>query len=215
MTKVKFTFSILLVLTSAIISGQPVGTIANVNENIMYAGIENPIRISVSEIPNDHLKITSSDSLCKIERISRHEYVVTPEKTGSLDLIVMNVENDEVEFIGSYTFRVRHVPSPEISICGKKEGKIQKNIILAAPYILVNSAPHFNYNLEFKVIRFTITYKNGIEQSFVSESNKFTNELVEFIKEMESGQSFTLTEIIIQGPGGQRVFNAGPTFTIN
>lgn len=180
----------------------------------MYAYIENPIAISVSDIPNNHIKVIPSDSLCKIEKINDHLYVVTPAKTGGLDLIVMNIEDDKEELIGRYHFRIRLVPSPEIKLSWQKEGKINKNIIIAMPYVLAEIPASFDYEVRFKVIKFTLTFKNGIDQSFISESNRITDEQLDMIKGMDYGQSFILSDVIIQGPEGQRTLNIESTFTI-
>lgn len=214
MKKVKLLPGILLVVTSAIVSGQKVCTLANLSENIMYAGIENPIGISVSEIPNNHLRIIASDSLCRIEKVNDNVYLITPLNSGALNLMVLNMENDTQEVIGSYPFRVKLVPMPDIFIAGQKGGKIFKSLIFAMPYILAESPGFFTYDAKYRVNSFNITFTTDTDQSFSSNSNRLMAEQLDVIAEMEAGQSFFLSDIVIQAPEGNRVLQDTIVYTI-
>ena len=217
MKTVKLILGILLVYASTTISGQKVCTIANLCENILYRGIKNPIGISVSDIPNDHLKIILSDSLCKIEKLNNNNYLITPTAKTSLLVVltVMNYQNGKEELIAKYTFRVKRVPPPEIYLGSwKKGGKIIKPFIFSSPYIYATKAPGFDYNIQFKVLGFTMKVNDSIGHSFISESNKFTDEQLNIIRDMLPGQSFTISDIKIDGPDWNGKLNSELLFTI-
>ncbi len=217
MKTVKLVLSILIVYASTSISGQKVCTIANLSENVLYRGIKNPIGISVSDIPNNHLKIILSDSLCKIEKLDNNNYLITPTAKTALNVLltVMNDQNGKEELISKYTFRVKRVPPPEIYLGGwKKVGKISKSSIFSNPNLYATRAPGFDYNIKFKVLRFTMKVNDSTGHSFNSESNKFTDEQLNIIREMLPGQSFTISDIMVDGPDGNGQLNSELLFTI-
>ncbi len=218
MKTAKLILGILLVYASTSISGQKVCTIANLSENMLYRGIKNPIGISVSDIPNDHLKIILSDSLCKIEKVDNNNYLITPPTAKNYLMVlltVMNYQNGKEELITKYTFRVKRVPPPEIYLGGwKKGGKINKSSILANPSLFATRAPGFDYNIQFKVLGFTMKVNDSIGHSLISESNKFTDEQLNKIRAMLSGQSFTISDIMIDGPDWNGKLNSELHFTI-
>jgi len=205
--------SMLFLYAGTVICGQKVCTVANLKANTLYAGIENPMAISVSDIPNDHLNILLSDSLCRLEKTDDNHYLITPRTAGQLDITVMNVQNGTEELIGKYTFRVRNIPNPEIKLSGKKEGKISRQLILAAPFLMAG-IDNFDFDVKFRVIRFILTMKHDTEHPLISESSQFTAEQLYAIKKMEPGQSFTLSGIIVSGPEGNKTLPDGATYTV-
>ena len=217
MKTVKLILGILFVYASTTISGQKVCTIANLSENILYRGIKNPIGISVSDIPNDHLKIILSDSLCKIEKLDNNNYLITPTAKTSLNVVltVMNYQNGKEELISKYTFRVKRVPPPEIYLGSwKKGGKISKSSILASPNLYATRAPGFDYNIQFKVLGFKMKVNDRTGRSLIAESNKFTDEQLNIIRALLPGQSFVISDIKVDGPDGNGQLNSELLFTI-
>jgi hypothetical protein len=196
-----FILCLMFVFSSMLMTGQKVCTIAVLSENFMYRGVVNPIAISVSDIPNNHLRIISSDSNCRIEKKDDHNYLITPKSKGMvLSLTVMNDQNGKAELIGEYKFRVKSLPPPSIALSGTKEGKIKKPVILANPYVLAFKPDYFDVAVKYKVAGVKIITKNERPISAVATGRSLSGEQIELIKGMKPGESFTLiTDVVIDG----------------
>ncbi len=196
-----FILCIMFVFASMLMTGQKVCTIAVLNENFMYRGVANPIAISVSDIPNNHVRIISSDSNCRIEKKDDHHYLITPKSKGVvLSLTVMNDQNGKAELIGEYKFRVKSVPPPSISLSGTKEGKIIKPLILANPVVFAFNPDYFDLPVKYKVAGVKIITKNERPTSAVATGRSLSGEQIELIKGMKPGESFTLiVDVLMEG----------------
>jgi hypothetical protein len=181
---------------------------------VMYVGIKNPIAISVSDIPNNHLKIKLSDTLCEIEKVNDNNYLITPKGGLRLTLIVTNEQNGINEIIDSTTFRVKRVPSPDVLLCTMKPGAINKNIIAANPVIYVLRPAGFDIAVTFKLVEYTLTIQNKSKQSFQNKGRVLPDEQIALIKEMKSGETLIISDIIVEAPEGNRKLDSEFVYTI-
>jgi len=191
-------------LFSLITLGQKVCTIANKDENVLYVGVRNSIALSVSDIPNNNLKIMLSDSTCKVEKVDNNNYIITPKKGGRMEITVMNSSNGKEEIIGKYPFRAKRVPSPDISIMAKKPGLINKELVLSMPKIYALRPEGFDITAIFKVVEFKMAFSDTTVKHSNNKGNMLSNEQCAIIKGMKTGSYFTLYDVVVEAPEGIR-----------
>ncbi len=89
---------------------EPMATISPTMMNVLYAGIANPISISVPGVPMTAVQATMSNGT--LTRNGDH-WVAHPGKVGSESVISVSANIDgHSQTVGSMTFRVRKLPDP-------------------------------------------------------------------------------------------------------
>ena len=91
---------------------EPMATISPTMMNVLYAGIENPISISVPGVPMNAVSATMTNgSLTRNGDL----WVARPGQVGSEAVISVSAQMDGRSMnVGSMTFRVRKLPDPTV-----------------------------------------------------------------------------------------------------
>ncbi|WP_071792539.1 type IX secretion system motor protein PorM/GldM [Saccharicrinis aurantiacus] len=170
--------------------------------NVFYGGVENPVDISVPGVSASQLKVNMSNVSFKKKGNS---YIVVPKPgtAGKTSKITVYAMIDGVkQKVGSQTFRIKRVPNPIARVAGTTGGKVGKNVILAQKAVFAEM-DDFDFDLEFKVTRFSISaLKGGFIIDEQSKSNRITNEQRELIKGLSRGSKVSFENIRAKGPDG-------------
>ena len=104
--------------------------------------------------------------------------------------------------LGSSEFRVKRVPSPTAEVAGQTDGQIDKNTLLAAGAI-IPSMKDFEFDLYFEVTSYTFaTFVNGDWIPKNVKGNRFTQEILDVIRNGKRDQKFFFENIQAKGPDG-------------
>jgi len=99
------------------------------------------------------------------------------------------------------TCRIKSVPAPTVVI-GEDihSGKQGKDVLLASPFISVKMPPDFINELNWQVVSYRVTFvRNGTEEAPISVNGaKFSEEVIEKIRNAPSGTIVEFSDIIIQ-----------------
>jgi gliding motility-associated protein GldM len=196
----------ILFLGVACVNGQNksnvVTAVEPVKMNVLYIGVDNPIRIAASGYDASELTVTVDNG--KITG-KNGEYIVRPEKKGVANVIVANSSGKEIQ---RTAFRVKTFPDPVAGIQTpsglKTNGTITKKELLEANGIAVILS-QFDFDMNFKVESFVLSYtatSNFTVFEIVSKSDKFTEEQIKHIKGLVKNQKLTIEAISISGPDG-------------
>jgi gliding motility-associated protein GldM len=181
---------------------QPNAVISPTKMNVFYEGVPNPVEISVPGVNSTDLKVSMTNVT---PRKKGDEYIVTPKpgSAGKKSIIKVSANIDgKLQSIGSQEFRIKRVPDPVPVVAGKSDGKIGKNILLAQAGVFAEMKD-FDFELEYKVSRFTISVlKGGYIVDERSNSSKFTNAQKDLIKTMSRGSKISIEDIRAKGPDG-------------
>ncbi len=194
--------AILLFIGVACVNGQNtadvVTAIEPVRMNVLYLGVDNPIKISTSGLEASEL-VASVDN----GKISGQngEYIIRPKKRGEA---IVTVKNKQGEEIRKSKFRVKVVPDPIVKIDGAKNGKISREDLLKLEEVKV-LLPNFDFDMSFKVVSFafSVTIEKGYIAESKSKSNKFTAKQKKLFKEAISGKKIYIDEVKCMGPDGR------------
>lgn len=95
-----------------------------IEQDVLYNGLENPVRISVQGVPDEFVFVgdeeDSTYTTFRDENRKGNHYYIVPQKMGRLDLPIKVIVDGKMKKVGKYTFRVRSIPVPKLFL-GKYE----------------------------------------------------------------------------------------------
>ncbi|TKG91564.1 hypothetical protein EYV94_21300 [Puteibacter caeruleilacunae] len=168
--------------------------------NVLYAGVDNPIVISVPGVPAEKLMVQMSNG--NYRKFGRSgEYIVRPRQAGRKVFITVSTEiNGKEERVGSKEFRVKRIPDPIALVANKRGGKIRKNQLLAQSgvYAELND---FYFDTKFSVVGFSVSaIRSGYLVEEVSKSGRFTKAQRELMCSLGLGNILFISNIKAIGP---------------
>lgn len=191
---------------------EPMATISATMMNVLYAGIENPISISVPGVPMNAIQATMTNGT-----LSRNgdSWVAHPGQVGSEAVISVTAQMDgRAQQVGSMTFRVRKLPDPSPYIPIKDaQGnvvdykgtpkKISKAQLMAAE-TLGAAIDDDLLNVSFSVVSFSTVFYDSMGNAIpeVSNGNAFSARQKEQFKRLKPGKSFFISNVQAKGPDG-------------
>lgn len=190
---------------------EPMATVAPVMMNVLYAGIDNPLRIAVPGIAMQDITATASSGT-----LSRQGnlWVIRPTRAGTDITISVSARHASGSTsVGSTTLRVRALPDPtpyiQISDASGgattrfKGGRISKQALLSAGGIkaaIDDSALDVAYTvLRFQLVSFD-SMGNALPE--VSNNSAFSERQLHQIRSATRGKRMYITEVIARGPDG-------------
>ncbi|MBC8045721.1 MAG: gliding motility protein GldM [Fimbriimonadaceae bacterium] len=167
--------------------------------NVLYVGIENPIKISVPGYVSD--KVSASG--CNIKKIKGEEYTANPSSPG-VDNI--NVTVNTPEGVKSYKneFRVRRIPDPYPYLSTSKGGTIKKSEFTITDRVDAKNVD-FVFQVPYQVVGFELVYVPAGGGSLVSDYAKgpgFTSLMQEIKKKAKPGDRIMLNDVKVRMPDG-------------
>ena len=192
---------------------KPSTTISPTKMNVLYAGLANPVSISVPGISSRDVSVTMTNG--KIERTS-NGFLAYPEKVGVEALITVSATVDKVvKQMGSMPFRVKRVPNPLATIAGKNEGLITKNELMAEQGVFAE-IPDFDFEMKFQVLSFIVsTAKNGFVVDQPVNGARFSQAQRDLFNGLTKGSRLYIDNIKAKGEDGFERTLSAISFKIN
>ncbi len=191
---------------------EPMATISATMMNVLYAGIENPISISVPGIPMSAINATMTNGT-----LTRKGdlWVAHPGKVGTeAEISVSATLEGRSQSVGSMKFRVRKLPDPTVYLPVKDAAgntvhykgtpkRISKQQLMAAEGLGAAIDDEI-LNVTYSVVSFsTIFYDsmgNAIPEN--SDGSHFSNRQKEQFKRLKPGKNFFISNVKAKGPDG-------------
>jgi gliding motility-associated protein GldM len=182
---------------------KPSMTVSPTKMNVFYAGLANPVSISVPGISASNTKVSITNGSIEPSPEGNGNYIVRPGKVGEKSRITVSAEIDgTLKEIGSTEFRVKKVPDPVASVANKNEGLISKSELEAQQGVLAK-IPDFDFEMNFTVISFVVsTSKGGFINDRPTKGNRFSTEQKELMKGLNSGNRLWIESIVVKGDDG-------------
>ncbi|HZK95568.1 MAG TPA: gliding motility protein GldM [Prolixibacteraceae bacterium] len=179
---------------------KPSMTVSPTKMNVFYAGLDNPVSVSVPGIAPSNVKVSITNG--SIQQ-GAEGYIVRPDKIGVNSVISVSATIDgTTKVIGSTPFRVKRVPDPVASVAGKIEGVITKNELLAQQGVLAK-IPDFDFQMNFTVTSFVVsTSKAGFVVDKATKGNRFSQEQTDLMKGLNPGGRLYIESIVVKGDDG-------------
>ncbi|MDE5902209.1 MAG: gliding motility protein GldM, partial [Muribaculaceae bacterium] len=191
---------------------EPMATISPTMMNVLYAGIDNPISISVPGVPMNG--ISASISAGTLTR-SGDTWVAHVSQVGTEATISVTAELDgRRQDVGSMTFRVRKLPDPTPFIAIKdgtgntvqykgSPKRISKAQLMAATG-LGAAVDDGIINVTYTVVSFSTVFYDSMGNAIPEVSNgaSFSDRQKEQFKRLKAGKSFFISNVKAKGPDG-------------
>ena len=191
---------------------EPMATISPTMMNVLYAGINNPISISVPGVPMNAVQATMTNGT-----LTRNGdvWVAHPGKVGSEAVITVTAQLEgRSQNVGSMTFRVRKLPDPSPFIAMKDaQGntvhykgtpkRISKAALMAADG-LGAAIDDDLLNVSYSVVSFSTVFFDSMGNAIPEVSNgaSFSPRQKEQFKRLKPGKSFFISNVKAKGPDG-------------
>jgi len=169
--------------------------------NVFYVGVDNPVSVSIAGVPGN--KIVPSITNARIRKRSDGEYIVNPTRPGN-SIVSVQAEIDGVmKNMGTAQFRVKPVPDPVVKVAGKQGGKIEKNVLAAQAGVFAEME-NFDFDLEFKIIEFTVstTDRGGYFKGEKAKGTNFTQAQYDLINNLRRNSRVNIEDVKAVGPDG-------------
>ena len=192
---------------------RPSITVSPTKMNVLYAGLPNPVSISVPGISSRDIQVTMQNG--RIERTA-DGFLAYPEKVGVNAIISVSATIDKtVKQMGSMQFRVKRVPNPMATVAGKNEGLISKNQLIAEQGVFAE-IPDFDFEMKFQVLSFVVsTSKGGFIVDKATNGARFSQEQRDLMNGLARGSRLYIDNIVAKGEDGITRNLSAISFKIN
>lgn len=190
---------------------EPMATVSNTMMNVMYAGIDNPVSISVPGIASSQISATMTNGTLTRQG---NTWIAHPTTVGKdAQITVTAKQNDRTTQVAQMSFRVRRLPDPTPYIIYKDASgneQLYKGGVPISKNALLNTGKIYAaiddglLNIEFKVRSFRIDIfdqmGNVIPED--SQSGEFSERQLQKLRNLQKGKTFFITRVKAVGPDG-------------
>lgn len=190
-------------------SFMPSATISADAMNVFYAGLENPVSVSVPGV--NPAQVTVSASGCSLTKNGNDGKYIAKVTAGIKEVIISAIAkmaDGSSKKMGEMKYRVKNVPKPEGKVGGVSAGTVSKTVLASQPTVLA-----YLENFVFEGVKFTVTKynvmlvsKKGIIGPFNVQGNSAAK-IAELARGAKPGDIILVEGIRATGPGGERVIN--------
>ncbi|MDE7369577.1 MAG: gliding motility protein GldM [Muribaculaceae bacterium] len=186
---------------------EPTATISASMMNIVYAGIENPISVSVPGVIDSNVEVDVAGG--KLSKIGTNWSVYPNKGAEIVTIIVKALLNETTIEVARQEFKVRLLPDPTAFIKftgGRYYGSpqtIQRKALLDSPELCA-SIDDGILDVKFDVISFETLFIDSMGNAIPEKSNGagFSKRQADQISRLKSGSRFFITSIKAKGPDG-------------
>ena len=188
----------------------PSATVSADLMNMLYAGFNNPISVSVPGVPLNKVSATMTGGT--LQPSGAGKYIARPSTVGKDAIItVMANQNGRMQQMGQFTFHVRKLPDPTAFIDYKegdnpvrfKGGSLSKGVLMNVDGIGA-AIDDGLLNIPFRVLSFeTVFYDNmGNAVPQASEGTRFSERQKSVFRSLNRGKRFYVNRVKVVGPDG-------------
>lgn len=190
---------------------EPTATISATMMNVLYAGIDNPMSISVPGIPTSAVSaVMTNGTLTR----NGDSWTARPSKVGTNAVVTVTASIDgRPQTVASTTFRVRKLPDPTPYISfNDSKGNVErykgsrpfaKTLLLAAPGIEAAIDDDL-LNVSYKVLSFETVFFDSMGNAIpeVSQGDRFSQRQKDSFRRLSRGKRFYISRVRAIGPDG-------------
>ena len=192
---------------------EPTATVSASLMNVLYAGFENPISISVPGVPANRISASVAKGSATLKSDGKGGYIAVPTQIGEELIIEVTATNEEGrrQSMGQYTFRVRQLPDPTPFIEYKdKDGNTQryrggrpfaKQALMSTDGI-VAAIDDGLLNISFKVLSFDAVFFDNMGNAIPRKSDgaQFSQAQKDMFRSLQRGKRFYISNVRAIGP---------------
>lgn len=191
--------------------GEPNVIVSATGMNVMYAGILNPIDVSVPGVSPDKIKVRVVNGISTVEKVKDSQgvpfkgtWAVKPDAAGKNVQVIVTAEmNGKQVQMPPYDFRVKPLPTPIAVFGGKSTGSIPRATAAAQQGVFA-IMPDFDFNLQYQITGYTILFSdNRGDFEEKSTTSTLTTRQKDMINRLTRGKNLIIKDITALGPDGK------------
>ena len=189
----------------------PSATVSADLMNMLYAGYNNPISVSVPGVPLNKIQATMSGGT--LQPTGPGKYIARPAKVGeNVTITVTSTNTGRPQQMGQFTFRVRRLPDPTPYINVKDEhgnpnrfkggGMVKGNLM--GIETLGAAIDDGILDIPFRVVSFeTVFFDNmGMAVPIPSDGTNFSARQKDTFRKLQRNRRFYISRVTVIGPDG-------------
>ncbi len=184
----------------------PSATVSADLMNVLYAGYDNPISVSIPGVPLNNVSASMTGG--GFRSIGMGRYIAHPSAVGQ-DVTITVAANQEGRSrqMGKFTFHVRKLPDPaayiQIGTDRFREGGLAKASLMNAPGIKA-AIDDGILDIQFKVISFETVFFDNMGNAVPMASNgaSFSERQRETFRKLSRNKRFYISRVTAVGPDG-------------
>lgn len=191
----------------------PTATVAADMMNVLYAGYDNPLSVSIPGVSVSQIVATASGGA--LRQTAAGKYCIKPTTLGQTVTITVSAKSDgRTQEMGKFAFKVRRLPDPTAfipyaSTTGTQEyrgggrSRLPKAALLSATGISA-AIDDGLLNIPFRVTSFETIFYDNLGNAVVraSQGGQFSDEQRNTFRSLATGKRFIITRIKAVGPDG-------------
>lgn len=185
--------------------------VSAIEMNVLYYGIDNPVKITVQGVPDEFVVVGDEDD--KFYFVERDEmrgggnYVIGPRvKMGLIRIPVKAIVDGQLKKVGEYAFRVRTVPDPKLYLDKYESGNtIPIEDFKNMKNVAVRMGPDFAFRMKMpKVLKqnITITKVQGADD-LETKTADWNPEILSYVQKTKPGNKVYI-EVMVEMPDGNK-----------
>ncbi len=195
----------------------PSATVSADIMNVLYAGYDNPMSVSVPDVPRNQISCTTTGG--SLTPKGDGHFIARPANPGDNAVITVHAQHDgRSQEMGKFTFRVRKLPDPTAFIAyadanGAEEhfrgGGLSKQILVNTEGIGA-AIDDGLLNIAFQVQGFETVFYDAMGNAVPYKSNgaSFSDQQKGQIRALARNKRFYITNVQAKGPDGiERTLN--------
>lgn len=196
---------------------EPSATVSADIMNVLYAGYDNPISVSVPGIPRNRVSLSMTGG--SLERKGDGKFIAKPTEPGGEAVFTVTAQNEgRNQEMGKFTYRVRKLPDPTAFIAYSdgnggedrfRGGALSKQVLMSVDGIGA-AIDDGLLNIAFNVQSFETVFYDAMGNAVPlrSEGSKFTERQKNQIRGLSRNKRFYISDIHATGPDGvERTLN--------
>jgi gliding motility-associated protein GldM len=184
----------------------PSATVSADLMNVLYAGYNNPISVSIPGVPLNHVVATMSGGT--LTPTGPGHYIARPSAVGQdVTISVSSTQSGKPQQMGQFTFHVRKLPDPTAYIVVGdnrfRGGGLAKASLLGATGIKA-AIDDGLLDIEFKVTGFEAVFFDNMGNAvpIVSDGAHFSPRQMDTFRKLSRSKRFYISRIHAVGPDG-------------
>ncbi len=195
---------------SSYVVAEPTAVISATKVNVLYRGVDNPVKVSAPGVATANLSVTASNASVKGGGGS---YDLRPGSGNFTTVRVSANIGGESRFMGEMQFRVRRLPDPEVKIAGKNSGSAIRKAELKGARLYPDMQGAL-FNVSYRVTRFTMDVTVGPNtRSYTTTGDRLSAEMKNIVNNLNRSSTVGFKNITVVGPDGSRPIS-GVFYTI-
>lgn len=197
---------------------EPVAVVSLTKMNVVYAGIDNPVSISVPGVASHLINVsipTGGATITKDPAGKAGDYLIRASKLGKITVQVdAKTDGKTMRSMGNKEIRVKKIPKPVLKIGNFKSGDVVTKAELLAIGQIRAAMEDFDFQLPaLNIASFDFNVSGSQKMDITGTGRALNPEMKSMLNNAKRGQKVTITNVVVKTPDGV-THNLDATFRI-